>query len=477
MNNLNSTESVDIKHFIEEINFNIDRIISYFLTGYFFFGLFLAFFYDTWLVAAGVGSLCLLSFFGTKAILPRSELHRYVASTVLAIFMAQFIYQMHGMFEMHFFAFLGAVLLIAYQNWRLLLPLLTMVVLHHGSFAYLQYLGFKEIYFTQMDYMTLQAFIFHAAIAAAIVGVCGMWAYQLRLKTVENARNTLLLNTQVESSKQSMAFAETISQGNLDVSYSFSASDELGQSLLKMRNGLLAAREKEEQDRFINIGMAQIGQILRTHDNNIDQLSVQLIKNIVKYMQVNQGGLFVIEGEEKPKIELKGCYAFDRVKYLQKTFEYGEGLLGQVMLEKDTLYMTDLPQDYIQITSGLGKANPNSLLIVPLKNNEQVVGAIEVASFEPIPSYKINFMEKIGESIASALITARNNQQTASLLGEVQVINEQMRSQEEEMRQNMEELQATQEELERKVIDYETQIQEKQSLIRKLETRQLQINS
>jgi hypothetical protein len=191
MNNLNSTESVDIKHFIEEINFNIDRIISYFLTGYFFFGLFLAFFYDTWLVAAGVGSLCLLSFFGTKAILPRSELHRYVASTVLAIFMAQFIYQMHGMFEMHFFAFLGAVLLIAYQNWRLLLPLLTMVVLHHGSFAYLQYLGFKEIYFTQMDYMTLQAFIFHAAIAAAIVGVCGMWAYQLRLKTVENARNTL----------------------------------------------------------------------------------------------------------------------------------------------------------------------------------------------------------------------------------------------------------------------------------------------
>jgi methyl-accepting chemotaxis protein len=290
-------------------------------------------------------------------------------------------------------------------------------------------------------------------------------------------QETLLLNTQVESSKQSMAFAETISQGNLDVSYSFSASDELGQSLLKMRNGLLAAREKEEQDRFINIGMAQIGQILRTHDNNIDQLSVQLIKNIVKYMQVNQGGLFVIEGEEKPKIELKGCYAFDRVKYLQKTFEYGEGLLGQVMLEKDTLYMTDLPQDYIQITSGLGKANPNSLLIVPLKNNEQVVGAIEVASFEPIPSYKINFMEKIGESIASALITARNNQQTASLLGEVQVINEQMRSQEEEMRQNMEELQATQEELERKVIDYETQIQEKQSLIRKLETRQLQVNS
>lgn len=69
-------------------------------------------------------------------------------------------------------------------------------------------------------------------------------------------------------------------------------------------------------------------------------------------------------------------------------------MLGQVMLEKDTPYMTDLPQNYIQITSGLGKANPHSLLIVPLKNNEQVVGAIEVASFTAIPPYKIHFWKR-----------------------------------------------------------------------------------
>jgi hypothetical protein len=124
----------------------------------------------------------------TKYILPGSELQRHVASAVLAIFMAQFIYQMHGMFEMHFFAFLGAILLIAYQNWKLLLPLLTAVVLYHGSFAYWQSLGYKEIYFIQIDYITLQVFVFSAVLAVAIVGVCGLLAHQLRLKTVDHAK-------------------------------------------------------------------------------------------------------------------------------------------------------------------------------------------------------------------------------------------------------------------------------------------------
>jgi methyl-accepting chemotaxis protein len=393
-----------------------------------------------------------------------------VASAVLAIFMAQFIFQMHGMFEMHFFAFLGAVLLISYQNWKLQLPLLFTIVLHHSGFAYLQYVGNKEVYFTQLDYMNLQAFLFHTGLAAVIIFVCGLWAYHLRSRTIENAKNTILLKEQVENSQRSIAFAETISQGNLDVEYHFQDADELGQSLIKMRNSLLVAREKEEQDRFINKGMAEIGHLLRTHNESIENLSIQLIKNIVKYMQVNQGGLFVVEGEENPQLVLKGCYAFDRVKFQQKTFEMGEGLLGQVMLEKDTLYMTDLPKNYIQITSGLGKANPDSLLIVPLKNSEQVVGAIEIASFDTIPAYKITFLEKIGESIASAIITARNNQQTASLLEEVQIINEQMRSQEEEMRQNMEMLQETQEELQRKVTEYENRAEEKETLFHVLES-------
>jgi methyl-accepting chemotaxis protein len=101
-----------------------------------------------------------------------------------------------------------------------------------------------------------------------------LWAYHLRSRTIENAKNTILLKEQVENSQRSIAFAETISQGNLDVEYHFQDADELGQSLIKMRNSLLVAREKEEQDRFINKGMAEIGHLLRTHNESIENLSI-----------------------------------------------------------------------------------------------------------------------------------------------------------------------------------------------------------
>ncbi|QHT71527.1 PAS domain S-box protein [Rhodocytophaga rosea] len=436
----------EIQPFIEEIRKQIDKVTEYFLIGYFIFGLLLSFFYDTYLMGIGVGGLCLFAFYFTKYILPASSLYQYVVSVTLAVFMAQFIYQMHGLFEMHFFAFLGAVLLIAYQEWKLQIPLILLIVLHHGSLAYLQYIGYSQVYFTQLDYMSLQAFVFHALLASAIVFVCGLWAYFLRKRTRENAINTLLLRKQLANTDRNIAFAEEISKGNLQINYAMQEGDELGKSLMNMQQSLLKASQKEEQEKFVNMGIADVGHILRNANTDMNALSIELIRKIVKYLGANQGGLFVWEENE---LVLRGCYAYDRVKYGKKSIKKGEGLLGQVLLEKDTLYMTDLPTNYIQITSGLGYATPRSLLIVPLKNNDEVVGAIEIASFEEIPAYKIGFMETIGAMIASSILTAQGNEQKAKLLEEFQAMNEQLRSQEEEMRQNMEELEATQEEMRR----------------------------
>ena len=94
--------------------------------------------------------------------------------------MAQYIYQMHGMFEMHFIAFIGSAMLITYQKWKLQIPLAVVVVVHHALFAYLQYIGYEKIYFTQLDYMTLQTFIIHALLAVVIFFICGLWAYQFK---------------------------------------------------------------------------------------------------------------------------------------------------------------------------------------------------------------------------------------------------------------------------------------------------------
>ena len=157
-----------------------DKLMNYFLPGFFLIGLAVAPFYGTWLIAFGVGGLCLLAYYSAKIVLPDSDLYQYVLSAVLAIFMAQYIYQMHGLFEMHFFAFIGSAILITYQNWKLQIPLVLLVVLHHGTLGYLQNQGFDKVYFTQLGSLDLQTFIIHVLLAAIIFFTCGLWGYQLK---------------------------------------------------------------------------------------------------------------------------------------------------------------------------------------------------------------------------------------------------------------------------------------------------------
>jgi signal transduction histidine kinase len=174
------TKEYRINEYFSHMKERSDRLMNYFLIGFFITGLLLALFYDTWLIAIGVGGLSLVAYYSAKFFLPGSNLYQYVMSVVVGVFMAQFIYQMHGMFEMHFFAFIGSAILITYQNWKLQIPLAVVVVVHHAAFGYLQFLGFDKIYFTQLEYMSLQTFVIHAALAATIFLLCGFWAYTFK---------------------------------------------------------------------------------------------------------------------------------------------------------------------------------------------------------------------------------------------------------------------------------------------------------
>ncbi|PIB35030.1 hypothetical protein BFP72_06290 [Reichenbachiella sp. 5M10] len=164
-------------------------------------GLFLAIFYNTWVLAIAIGALSLIAWYGIKALLPEGNLHRYIASTMLGVFVGLFIYQMHGMFEMHFFAFISAAILIIYQDWKMQVPLISFVVGHHAIFAYAQFAGVPDVYFTQLQYMDLQTFIFHAVLAAAIVLICGKWSHSFRINTLNDAVTKL----QLRASNKKMA--------------------------------------------------------------------------------------------------------------------------------------------------------------------------------------------------------------------------------------------------------------------------------
>lgn len=191
----------ELKNLYASIYAKADKLTEGLLALMFLFGVFIAFFYDTWLVAFGVGGLCLFAYFVSKKLLPRSNLYQYVHSAVSAILAAQFIYQMHGMAEMHFWVFISSTVLIIYQNWRLQIPLIVLVVIHHGMFAYLQYIGYKEIYFTQLAYMDLTTFLFHGALATCVTLVAGIWSYNIRTRTVQDALNVKML-TQLKSDLQ-----------------------------------------------------------------------------------------------------------------------------------------------------------------------------------------------------------------------------------------------------------------------------------
>jgi signal transduction histidine kinase len=195
--------------FLAQLKHKSDRLMNYFLVSFFTAGVVLAFFYDTWLIAFGVGGLSLIAYYSARALLPESNAYQYIVSTVFGIFMAQFIYQMHGLFEMHFVAFIASAILITYQNWKLQIPLAALVIVHHATFGYLQYIGYDKIYFTQLDYMTLQTFIIHGFLATIVFFICGLWSYQLKKLNEHQTKQTYEMGRLQEEELQKKALLQS----------------------------------------------------------------------------------------------------------------------------------------------------------------------------------------------------------------------------------------------------------------------------
>lgn len=266
------------------------------------------------------------------------------------------------------------------------------------------------------------------------------------------------LNNYLDSVNKTAKFAIEIGKGNFNSDYQLlSDDDQLGRALLDMRNNLKHIATEDEKRNWIVNGLAKYTDITRSDSNDIRKFADTILSYLVKYLNANQAFLFSIEKEENGDeefLELKAAYAWEKKKYMEQRVNKGQGLVGQTWIDGNMLYMTQVPADYIKITSGLGLATPNSIVILPLRINDVVYGIVEIASFRKFEKHEFDFLQKVTENIASTLANVKIAEQTRKLLERAQEQSEQLQAQEEEMRQTLEEMQATQEEQKRKEREY-----------------------
>ncbi len=267
-----------------------------------------------------------------------------------------------------------------------------------------------------------------------------------------------IINSLTANLQEATRFINSISQGNYDTEWNgmteelASANKEnLAGELINMRDKMKQVKSDDEIRMWFTEGIAKFSEIVRQDFEDLTTMCDAIVSNCVNYLKSNQGGLFLVNQDEDDQIfiELMGTYAYDRKRFNEKKILPGQGLIGQTYKEGETLHMTEVPNNYVDITSGLGEATASNLVIVPLIVNETIVGLIELASFEPFKKHEIEFLEKMGEIIASSINSIKTNEQTKKILEKSQQQGEEMLAQEEEMRQNMEELEATHEEMRR----------------------------
>ncbi|SHH87056.1 sensor domain CHASE3-containing protein [Chryseolinea serpens] len=295
--------------------------------------------------------------------------------------------------------------------------------------------------------------------------------HALLLEVEENNRNYVFNSGEKDDSsaqaindasirnvRMASEFIKSMTNGNYDVNWdglneknSDLNANTLAGNLLQMREQLKKLKQEDDKRNWMNEGLASFSELVRNNQHDNTLLADKCVSYLVKYLNAQQGSLFVLEGEEgETYLELKACFAFDKKKWMEKRVDIGNGLVGQAFLEGDTIQLKDIPLGYTTITSGLGDATPRHLVIVPLKYDITTVAILEMASFGDFEEHHILFLKKAGEFLASAILNSQTTFKMKNLLEQAHINEEQMRQREEEMRQNMEELQATQEELVRK---------------------------
>jgi ligand-binding sensor domain-containing protein len=210
----------------------------------------------------------------------------------------------------------------------------------------------------------------------------------------------------------------------------------------------LLQREKDQENLlWFNQGLGIFSDLISKNKDNLNQLCQVTIERIVEYVEAQQGGVFLLNSDDKeePYLELIAHNAYTDSK-LHKRFSVGEGYVGTCFSDASFMEIDNLTENYAELSSGLGKMYLKHLVLAPLKINDQCIGVVELASFKKIKGYRVSFIEKIMETFASTISTEQATIRLRKLIERSDIQAKELAANEEQLRQNLEEIMATQEE-------------------------------
>ncbi|HVF52866.1 MAG TPA: response regulator, partial [Actinomycetota bacterium] len=283
---------------------------------------------------------------------------------------------------------------------------------------------------------------------AEVEGVSGTWK-GLTENVNQLAEN---LTTQVRAIAD---VASAVTQGDLTRSITVEAQGEVAELKDKINQMITnlaeTTRTNQEQD-WLKTNLAKISGMMQGQ-RDLQTVTRLIMSELTPTVSAQHGAFFLTEIEEgtpQPLLKLKASYGYKKRKNVANRFEFGEGMVGQAAIERKSILVTQAPNDYIKVTSGLGEGTPVNIVVVPILFEDQILGVIELGSFQPFSDVHLTFLEQLIETLGVVLNTIIANMRTEELLTESQRLTEELQSQSEELQTQQEELQQTNEELQEK---------------------------
>ncbi|WP_373049301.1 HAMP domain-containing protein [Vulgatibacter sp.] len=299
---------------------------------------------------------------------------------------------------------------------------------------------------------------------AKVPGAAGIW----RALTDNVNQLAANLTTQVRAIAE---VATAVTKGDLTRSIAVEAQGELAalkdninQMILNLRE---TTRRNTEQD-WLKTNLAKFTRLLQGQ-RDLEAVSKLILNELAPLVSAQHGVFYLMDPSDKNTLQLLSSYAYKERKGLSNRFKTGEGLVGQCALEKERILITDVPEDYIRISSGLGDAAPRNIVVLPVVFEGEVKAVVELASFYRFNEIHLAFLDQLTESIGIVLNTIAAGMRTEELLKQSTQLADELRSQqseltetnrrleqqarslqasEERLKQQQEELQQTNEELE-----------------------------